>query len=243
MGVDSAARGFLSKDRGIILAADVDSLEDLGQLVRLCAAVPEVVAIKIGFSLALRVGLQQTVASVRKFSQVPVIYDHQKAGTDIPEMGRPFANVCAEAGVQAVIVFPLAGPRTLEEFVTAAFTANLTPVVGLVMSHAAYLQSEGGFIVDDAPDSMCRIALDLGVRSFVLPGTKPETVIRFAHGPLMSAVPTTIMMPGIGAQGGSVATAFQAARPHRRFAIVGSAIYRAVDPSAALSTFAAQVRE
>ena len=233
---------FCASERGIIIAADVRTLKELRGQAELGASVSEVAAIKVGFSLALRHGLKTVVDAVRAVSSLPVIYDHQKAGTDIPQMGRPFAEICREAGVRATIFFPQAGPKTLEGFVKGAIECGLTPIVGLVMTHLAYTQSEGGYIADDAPASMCDASIALGVEHFVLPGTKTDVVARFAKGPLGKCPTSAILMPGIGSQGGSLPAAFEAAAPHRRFAIIGSAIYRASDPKATLQRFAEECR-
>lgn len=238
----NSSQPFLARERGIIIAADVAAESELRRLSQAAQGIPEVVAIKVGFSLALRFGLAAVVDLVKEVSSLAVIYDHQKAGTDIPEMGPPFAEICRDAGVQGAIFFPQAGPRTLEGFVSAAIAQGVSPIVGLVMTHPAYLQSEGGFVADDAPDTICRLAIQLGVKHFVLPGTKTGFVERFAQGPLRAVQDATIMMPGIGAQGGSIAAAFDAAAPHRRFAIVGSAVYKSADPRSALHAFAQQVR-
>lgn len=234
---------FLSRPTGIVIAADVATLHELRALVELAVPVAEVVAIKVGFSLALRYGLPAVVRLVHEISPLPIIYDHQKAGTDIPQMGEPFAVLCRDAGVKGVIFFPLSGPKTLEGFVYAAIENELEPIVGLVMTHPSFLQSEGGFIADSAPDLICSLAVAMGVRSFVLPGTKTDIVSKFAQGELARVEFGTIMMPGIGSQGGSLAAAFKAAEPHRRLAIIGSAIYNAPDPKAALATFAAESRQ
>lgn len=233
---------LLQVDRGIIIAADVPTIDDLRALLAVSAQVPEVVAIKIGFSLALRHGLRSIVAIVGDASDLPVIYDHQKAGTDIPAMGQPFADTCRDAGVKGVILFPLSGPKTLEGFITAAFDCELTPIVGLLMTHFGYLESQGGFIVNDASKRICRIALDAGIRHFVLPGNKTDIVRDFSDGLLKPARPVSIMMPGIGSQGGSITDAFAAAAEHHAFAIIGSAIYQASDPKAVLERFAVEIR-
>jgi orotidine-5'-phosphate decarboxylase len=225
---------FPGRECGIIIAADVTTLPDLQSLAALGASVREVAAIKVGFSLALRHGLPAVVGAIKEVTQLPVIFDHQKAGTDIPQMGEPFSLACREAGAQAVIIFPHSGPRTLEGFVKGAFEHGLVPIVGLVMTHPAYLQSEGGYLRDDAPELICDSALSLGVTDFVLPGTKRDVVRRFSKSILGGVENVTIMMPGIGTQGGSIKSAFEAAVPHRRFAIVGSAIYAAADPKLAL---------
>ena len=233
---------FLTEERGIIIAADVPTIHDLQSLADLSSQTDEVVAIKVGFLLALRFGLPAVVSAVNEVCDLPVIYDHQKAGTDIPAMGKPFAETCRDSGVKGAIFFPQAGPKTLEAFVSAAFDCGLTPVLGLVMTHPAYLQSEGGFIADDAPDVMCKIAVDLGVSNFVLPGTKPEIITKFAEGPLAAVRPVSIMMPGIGSQGGAISTALEATRGHYPFPIIGSAVYKAHDPKAALEQFAAEIK-
>jgi orotidine-5'-phosphate decarboxylase len=233
---------FIKRTTGIILAADVFTLEELRRFVQTGAGFPEVVAVKVGFTLGLKYGLPKVVEAVNEVANLPVIYDHQKAGTDIPQMGKPFAQVCRDSGVQGVIFFPQAGPRTLEGFVMAAFDAELIPIVGLVMTHAAYLKSEGGYIVDEAPERMADTAVGLGVSDFVLPGTKPEIVKRFATGSLSHVKMASIMMPGIGSQGGSLVDAFHAAKPHRRFAIIGSAIYGAKEPKAALQGFGQEMK-
>jgi orotidine-5'-phosphate decarboxylase len=231
---------FPRSPRGIILAADVDDLDKLRALVDQISDIPEIAAIKLGFSLGLRFGLPNVVKTVREISSLPVIYDHQKAGTDIPQMGAAFAAVCREAGIDGVIFFPQAGPKTLEGFVSGAIDENLIPIVGLVMSHPAYLQSEGGYIVDDAPSRMAEKALELGVTNFVLPGTKPKVVETFAKGAL-ARIKATIMMPGIGSQGGSLREACEAAAPHRSFPIIGSAIYGTKDPQNAARGFAVEL--
>ena len=227
---------------GIILAADVVSIVALRSLVEVADGIPEVVAVKIGFSLGLRFGLPDVVKTIKAASRLAVIYDHQKAGTDIPQTGGLFADTCRDAGVDGVIFFPQSGPKTLAGFVTAALERKLIPIVGLVMTHPAYLQSEGGYIVDAAPELMAKSAIALGVTQFVLPGTKPDVVARFSLGSLAEVGNAGIMMPGIGSQGGSLTTAFKAAQPHRPFAIIGSAIYAAKDPKQALTNFAMEVR-
>lgn len=225
---------LFDQDLGIIIAADVGEIADLRKLVELTQIGPEVVGIKVGFSLGLRYGLPTVLKAIKEVSPIPVIYDHQKAGTDIPQMGKLFAAVCADAGVSGVIFFPLSGPKTLDAFVSAAIEADLTPIVGLVMTHASFLQREGGFIADTAPESIAEIAVDMGVTHYVLPGTKTDIVSHFAKGRLMRKKPASIMMPGIGSQGGTIASAFRAAAPHNPFAIVGSALYKSADPVAVL---------
>lgn len=228
---------MFSANKGIILAADVGSLEELRKLALLASGFPEVVGLKLGFSLALRFGLPTVVRVAKESAGISLIYDHQKAATDIPAMGEPFAALCKEAGLYAVIFFPHSGPRTLEAFIAGAIKHELVPIVGAVMTHPAFLQSEGGYMADDSGARIFRTAIEAGVSAFVLPGTKLELIRELAEGPLAPVCPATVMMPGIGTQGGSLAAAFNAVFKHKPYAIVGSAIFKAPDPRAALEGF------
>jgi len=226
------------RDYGLVLAADVSSLEELKRTVEVCAEFPEVVAIKIGCTLALRYGLPAAVSTIKQMSTFHILYDHQKAATDIPQMGQSFMEACRDSGVQTVILFPQAGPRTLEGFVSAAFKSGLKPTVGLVMTHPGYLASDGGFILDEAPERIASAAIRMGVDSFVLPGTRPDVIKHYSTGVLATIPRASIMMPGIGSQGGDLVAACTAAKPHGRFPIVGSAIYKAANPKEAVRQFA-----
>lgn len=229
---------MFNRKYGIIIACDVLTLEDLSALVR-CGETNEViVGYKIGFTLGLRFGLRHVVDTIRSDSSLPVIYDHQKAGTDIPQMGVPLAKCCKEAGISGIIIFPQAGPETMISFIEAIRKVGATPIVGGVMTHRAFLRSEGGYIDDSAPSEIYRKAAENGVDYFVLPGNRPELIRRYV-GEISEVIKcANILMPGIETQGGKINEAFNAATGHRCYAIVGSAIYGAPDMGKALDEFA-----
>lgn len=232
---------MLDNNCGIILAADVEDLVQLREL-SLLAECKGVQAVKIGFSLALRVGLKRTVDVIKDYCGLPVIYDHQKAGTDIPRMGEAFADVCKEAGVDAAIIFPLSGPSTLLGFVCGLREREVLPIVGLTMTHDRFTSSEGGWISDDASERIAAMAGQLHVRHFVLPGTKPKHISYFSE--IVSGFEiTTAMFPGIGSQGGTIAEAFAASNCDRNYAIVGSAIYKSECPDSVMEDLVRQAEE
>lgn len=232
---------LFSQNKGIILAADVKNLIDLQNLLKISNYFIEVVGIKIGFTLALKYGLNTVVNKIREFTDIPIIYDHQKAGTDIPAMGKIFAETCKDAGIQGVIIFPHAGPQTLEAFVSAIFLREMEPIVGLIMTHEKFLHSEGGFINDSSPNEICKIALDIGVRNFVLPGTKLNFTEKFANEQFATYAPLSIMMPGFGTQGGTIKDALKSTEIHNRYCIIGSAIYRAENKQKAIKEFVDEI--
>ena len=215
----------------IIPALDVVDLDAALRLVCRVAGRPSVYGFKLGFSLGLGYGLPETVRRIREWTDKPLIYDHQKAATDIPDTGAMFGDVMKGAGIDEVILFPHTGPRTLEAWTRAMQERGLKTIVGAVMTHPAYLVSEGGFIADEAAVKIYRQAAGLGVEAFVTPLTKPELVARLAR-----EVPFTaeqeFYSPGFGAQGGDPEK-FPALKKH--YVIVGRSLFAAEDPAKELT--------
>ncbi len=214
--------------RSIVPACDVSDLGKLGELVAATCDVEGIGAYKIGFSLGLKHGLNAVVDEIRKTTRKPVVYDHQKAATDIPDTGETFARACAEAGVDAVILFPMAGPATQVAWTKAAQEAGLGVIVGTEMTHERFLQSDGGYLVDDAPVRALAIAGRMGVNEFVVPGNKPERIRQYREEAekLLGAGNFVFHSPGFVAQGGELSEGARAAGENFH-AIVGRAIYAA----------------
>ncbi len=220
-------------NHGVIVACDVDTIDAYASLVRRTCHVDGVVGYKIGSTLALTYGLQPLTDVVADHCSLPVIYDHQKAATDIPQMADPFARVCRRGDVDSVILFPQAGPETEKAFIQAVAEHGMEPMVGGEMTHPGYLADEQGYLRRDAPPDMYRLAAQHDVRYFIVPGNRPGALQRY-HDLLTGLIDTpAFCMPGIGRQGGSITSAFSQLGSAAAYAIVGSAIYRSDDPAAA----------
>lgn len=219
------------KEYKIIPALDTTDLDAALRLACRTAGRKSVYGYKIGFALGLVHGLSETVRRIREWTDKPLIYDHQKAATDIPDTGALFGDVMKKAGIDEVILFPHTGPRTLEAWVRAMRERELKTIVGGAMTHPAYLVSEGGYIADEAAAAIYRQAAGLGVAAFVTPLTKPEAVAKLA-----AEVPFTagqeFYSPGFGAQGGDPGR-FPALKRH--YLIVGRALLAAADPAKKLA--------
>jgi len=213
-------------DKSIIPACDVSTLKELEEIVEATAGIKKIGAYKIGFSLGLGFGLKKVVQTIRQYSDKPIIYDHQKAATDIPDMGKSFAETCRPAGIDAVILFPQAGPETEKAWIVAAKEAGLGVIVGGEMTHAGYLQKDNGFIADDAPKRMYEIAASLGVEDFVVPGNKPEKILFYRQFIESKGIKPVLYSPGLVAQGGEITESAKAAGA-KWHAIVGRGIYAA----------------
>jgi len=215
----------------IVPALDCDTLEQAVRLVAATTGDDLVHGYKVGFSLGLRYGLPAVLAALRAESAKPVVYDHQKAGTDIPDTAPLFADALVAAGVTEAILFPQAGPATLRAWAGGLLARGIRPIVGLLMTHPAFLAREGGFLLDDTPARTLAAALEMGVTDFVVPLTKPDAVRDLVRG-----VPEgcTFWSPGYGAQGGDPSLFPFLARHHL---IVGRALLGAPDPAAMVRSF------
>lgn len=171
----------LLKNTGIVIALDTSDIDLIRKVVETASTVKGITGFKIGLEAAISQGLKTIVKIIKRVSDKPVIYDHQKAMNDVPHIGRGFAKVLREAGVDAAIGFPHAGPRTMAAWVEALRGEGVIPIIGGEMTHEEYLRSEGGYICDDAPERIYSAALELGVKHFVLPGNKIDKALRYAE--------------------------------------------------------------
>lgn len=220
--------------KSVIPSCDVESLEKLDKLVKATCNVEGVGAYKIGFELVIPFGMEKVVKVIRKHTKLPIIYDHQKAGTDIPDMGFKFMNACK--GADAVILFPQAGPETEAAWIKAAQQAKMNVIIGGEMTHKGYLKNENGFIDDDAPKRMYEIAASLGVTDFVVPGNRPDKCLEYNELIKKKVSNPVYYSPGLITQGGSISEL--AKKLESWHAIVGRAIYEAQDMKKAAEEFA-----
>ena len=223
---------MFEREHGVIIACDVDTIDELRNLVENTYDIEGIVGYKIGSILALRHGLSTVADKIRKHTDLPLIYDHQKLGADIPEIcGEKIINICEEADVKAIIMFPFSGIETLKKAVKTCKEKKLTLIIGGEMTHKGYLRKEGGYLTSKAIERMYLDAAKLGVNHFVVPGTKPNRMRRYKTLLEDFIKEPSFFFPGIGKtyQGGDINNAFKAVRPYPSYAIVGRAIYMARD--------------
>ena len=230
---------IIERDKSVVVACDVSTLVNFRDIVSSTADNEKIGGYKIGFSLGLKYGLPKIVEAAREYGDKPLIYDHQKAGTDIPDIGKNFAEVCSNAGIDAVILFPQAGPVTERAWIKAAKDWELGVIVGGRMTHDAYSESEGGFITDKGALEMYRIADEEGVRDFVVPGNKPEVIMEIKR-VLENVEKPVFYAPGFITQGGNISDAAKVVGD-RFHAIVGSAIYKNEDRKVAALEMTSQI--
>ena len=225
---------------GIIPALDSDTVYDVLRTVEASTNIDGVVGYKIGLTLALRLGLPGAVPALREVTDLPILYAHQKAGPDIPDMGPKFCRLAAEAGVSGLILFPLAGPKAVDSFVGGSIAAGLLPLVGGDLPLKDYNASGGGYVVDDALDHIFGRAVDHGADHFIVPGNTDDKVRHHAVVLRNAIKKPSLVIPGIGALGGSISNCFAAAKGCRAYAVIGRAIYAAPKPAEAARKLAGE---
>lgn len=235
------AERIIGFDRSVIVAADVE-VSKLSKLVEETCVVEGIGGYKVGLSLALEEGLARVVSTIKDHTNLPVIYDHQKAGNDIPAMGAEFARVCKKSGVDAVILFPFAGEATERDWIKACQDKGLEVLVGAHMTQPKFLWSEGGSLADEAPERIFTIAVQEGVTDFVVPGNKVEFVdhYRTLFENILGKDIFTLYAPGFITQGGEISD-FAKAAGNKWHAIVGGAIYKAVNMHKAAEQMTRQI--
>lgn len=214
--------------RSVIVAMDVPTAEEHKAVARSVKGVPKIGGFKIGIEGGLD-GLAHNVEMIYAGYEgtTCIIYDHQKAGNDIPAMGSNFARAVKRAGCDAAILFPFAGPVTQEAWIKACQDADLHVIVGGVMTHENFLVGEGGYISDDAPERIFNLACTLGVKDFVVPGTKLNwvNILKSVLDQNLGQGNSVLYAPGFVTQGGDISEC-GAAAGERFHPIVGSAIYK-----------------
>ena len=219
---------------GVVPALDIDSHEQFEFVVKSTNAVPGVAGYKLGLTTVLRFGLKESMRRLRDLTDLPVLYDHQKAGPDMPDMAKKYTAMCADAGVDGLILFPVAGPTAVDSFAGEAVKAGLAPVVGGEIPVSDYCISGGGYMADDALDSILARAASVGAKDFVLPAHDATKVKRWSSWIAANVPDAAVFLTGFGSLGGTIETAFVVSAPcKRRYAIVGRLITQSADPATA----------
>ncbi len=189
-------------NRSLIISGDV-SFEKLPELLRATYDLSHVGGYKVP-ALAGRVGWERWIEEIRKYTTKPILYDHQKLGTDTPHTAKPMIKELKAAGFDAVFLYPLSGPDTQSALIQAAKEEELGVIVGGLMTHDHYLRSEQGFIADEAVLEIYTKALELGITNFGVPSNKLREVKIIRETLESQGVEPIFYFIGLGPQGGSL---------------------------------------
>ncbi len=218
---------------GVIVALDADAVDACKQTIDLTTKVDGVVGYKLGMTMALRLGLAESVRQLRAHTDLPLLYDHQKAGPDVFDMAAKFAGLCAEAKVDGLILFPTAGPRAVEGFVGETIRRGMLALVGGDLPFPDYNISGGGYVADDALERIIDKSIEFGATHFVVPGNTPAKLAHHSARLKSRLAAPVFIVPGIGPLGGKIGDLVAAANGCSVYGVVGRAVYGAADQTLA----------
>jgi orotidine-5'-phosphate decarboxylase len=222
---DGGKKEMFDGQLGIIPSLDVDIKEALMIIDNIKDLKQEVAGLKIGSILAWKYGLTKVVKDIKEICDFPIMFDAQKAGTDIPDIVKEQVNLVADANIDAFIASPLgAGSATLEAFIKACFERDVSPIVVIEMTHPYF----DAFLSENASEKVLKQSLDLGVENFVAPANKPAQLKLYKNIAREMNRSIKIFSPGVVPQGGGPDSAVEAGT---NFVIVGRSIYQAENPS------------
>ncbi|MFO7872626.1 MAG: orotidine 5'-phosphate decarboxylase / HUMPS family protein [Candidatus Undinarchaeales archaeon] len=218
----------LRKPPAIIPSLDLN-LEDATDLLSDLADVEDkIAAYKVSSLQVLEMGLEKVLEELRAYTSLPLIYDHQKACTDIPAIVTNQVDAVASLGIDSFIAVPQgAGSKSLENFVKASKKNKIIPVVLLEMTHPG----ANDYLKENTPSKVFDKAVELGVKHFVVPGNKTEKINQYRCWADKGNKNIRLLSPGIGAQGGTAEAAVKAGVD---YPIIGRAIYTAEKPAEAV---------
>jgi orotidine-5'-phosphate decarboxylase len=167
---------------GIIISCNYRGFQNLEDVVKSTSNLPFVSGYKIGVELVLKSGLDKIVSSIRKLTDLPIIYDHQKFGSDVPEIyRRSLFETIKSSGINALIILPHSGKETLKMTVKGCIDVGLIPIIGGDLSHEGYTIEEGGYIDNNAHQRIYLDSATLGVSHFIMSCSRLDRIKIYCH--------------------------------------------------------------
>lgn len=144
--------------------------------------IPFVAGYRVGTLPVLEYGLKDTIRSIRKISGKPVIYDHQKLGSDLPGVYKDgMLDLIKSFGTDGVFIFPLGGKEVLESIINKCNDIKLIPVVCGDLSYKGFFTEEGGYMDIDVQQRIYLDAASYGVSHFMMSCNRVDRIKIYCH--------------------------------------------------------------
>jgi orotidine-5'-phosphate decarboxylase len=218
-------------DHGIVVECNFASIKKLENIVESTNDLDFIVGYKIGAELTLTSSISDIVKSIRKFTNLPIVYDHQKFGADDPGFCRgSFLEILKDAGVDGVVIFPYGGIESLKAAINKSIETGLIPIIGGDMVHKGYTAGEQGYLDSVAPQKMYIDGANLGAKHFVIPCTRLDRMRIYCRR-LESIVGNPVLfVTGVGLDVcDDLIKACEVVKQHRSYAVIGKEITGAKD--------------
>jgi orotidine-5'-phosphate decarboxylase len=199
---------FFGKEKGVVWSPDVDP-DEFENIMKQIGDAEGLVGVKVGFEVGLGLSLAEATRIVREYSNAKVLYDHQKAGNDIPDTSVNFLRTMIRGGVDGAILFPFTGPETQTAWTKALQSEGLGVFTGAEMTHKRFRKAEGGSVPDSSLERIMDLGLELGVNDFIVPGNKAKSVEKWRKKieRVRGVGQYALAAPGFVDQGGSITEA------------------------------------
>jgi len=218
-------------DHGIIIECNFASKNKLEDIVESTSNIDFIAGYKIGAELAVNSNISDLVKIIRKFTNLPIIYDHQKFGADDPSFcGGSFLKTLKDSGVDALIIFPHGGIESLKAAISKCIDTGLIPIIGGDMVHKGYTSEQHGYLDTSAPQKMYIDGANFGAKYFVIPCTRLDRMKIYCHRLGSMVNDPVLFITGVGIEARSdLVKACEIVKQYRSYAIIGKEITEAND--------------
>ena len=167
---------------GILIEFNSSNTKLINNIISSTKDFPFIVGYKINTESIILCGLESIVKLIKEKTSLPLIYDHQKYGTDNPEIsGEGMIEKIKKVGVDAIVILPLAGSETLKRIIKICNKFGLLVIVRGDLPNKGYFNDEGGYIASDSQQKIYLDAASLGVSYFLMSCNRLERIKIYCH--------------------------------------------------------------
>ena len=172
---------FIPKN-GILISINNPDKALLQKIIESTKKLDYVVGYRISSLPVLKNGLDNIKEIIRDRNSKPVIYDHQKFGSDIVDNCTcEMLDAIKSCGFDGIIILPLSGKNALESIVNKCNSIQLLPVVCGDLPYNGYFSGEGGYIEQETQQHIYLKAANLGISHFVMSCNRIERIKIYCH--------------------------------------------------------------
>ncbi|MCJ7665604.1 MAG: hypothetical protein MUO59_02565 [Actinobacteria bacterium] len=217
---------FFNLNHAIIIECNFSEISKLEAIVEATSDLDFVAGYKVGAELAVNSKIKDVTGAISKYTDLPVIYDHQKFGSDDPVFsGGSFLKALKDAGVDGLVIFPHGGVGSLEAAIRKCLGLGIIPIIGGDMVHAGYTEDEGGYINSAAPQKMYIDGAKFGAKHFVIPCTRLDRMRIYCHTLGNMVYNPILFITGVGIEScGDLVKACEIVKQYRSYAVIGREI-------------------
>ncbi len=173
---------LFSLKNGILISIKSTRLSTLERIINACRDLPYVAGFKVNSEITLINGLNDVISTAKKQTEKPLIFDHQKFGSDTPETySGSLLDTIKASGVDGLVVFPLSGRIVLETIIDKCLKIDLLPIVSGDLSYTGYFNDEGGYIYSDTQQRIYLEAASIGVSHFMMSCNRLDRIKIYCH--------------------------------------------------------------